>query len=129
MTNYPDWSGNGYQVLRELGHNHLGGRVTYLALQLNTQKSVVIKQFQFAALDASWAEFESVEQEVTMLRGLNHPGIPRYLDSFHTPDGFCMVQSYIEAESLATPRRWTPQKIKQVALAVLQILADLQSRT
>jgi serine/threonine protein kinase len=129
MTNYPDWSGNGYQVLRELGHNHLGGRVTYLALQLNTQKPVVIKQFQFAALDASWAEFESVEQEVSMLRGLNHPGIPRYLDSFHTPDGFCMVQSYIEAESLATPRRWTPQKIKQVALAVLQILADLQSRT
>ncbi|MEQ8381671.1 MAG: serine/threonine-protein kinase [Coleofasciculus sp. A1-SPW-01] len=129
MTNYPHWSGNGYQVLRELGHNHLGGRVTYLALQLNTQKPVVIKQFQFAALDASWAEFESVEQEVTMLRGLNHPHIPRYLDSFHTPDGFCMVQSYIQGQSLATPRRWTPKKIKHVALAVLQILVDLQSQT
>jgi len=126
MSNYPDWSSYGYQILSELGHNSLGGRVTYQAKQTNTQQKVVIKQFQFAALGSTWAEYEACEQEMTLLRNLDHPHIPRYLDSFQTPDGLCIVQEYIEAQSLALPRRWTPKGIKKVALAVLRILAYLQ---
>ncbi|MEG4230271.1 hypothetical protein QUA35_29255 [Microcoleus sp. N9_B2] len=84
MNAFPDFSKHGYQISRELGYNSLGGRVTYLGTKINTKKSVVIKQFQFAQLGASWAEYEAYEQEIKVLQNLDFPGIPRYLDSFQT---------------------------------------------
>ncbi|MEQ8969865.1 MAG: serine/threonine-protein kinase [Coleofasciculus sp. C1-SOL-03] len=132
MSHFPDFSHYGYQINQELGHNTTGGRVTYLANpispeQQNTQ--VVIKQFQFAQIGASWTDYESHQQEIKMLRHLNHSGIPRYLDSFQTEVGFCMVQEYIPAKSLSETSRWTPQQIKQLALSVLTILVYLQDQT
>ncbi len=126
MNNLPDFSQYGYQIISQLGENHLGGRVTYLAQSQTSQ--VVIKQFQFAQMGATWAEYDAYEQEIAMLRQLNHPGIAKYIDAFQTPNGFCMVQQYLEAESLATPRSWTPKQIKQIAISLLQILVYLQSQ-
>jgi serine/threonine protein kinase len=161
MSNLPDFSRYGYQVIRELGHNHVGGRVTYLARSISEENkpgrqgeiytlddsnsargnsldrgeveefaeaTVVIKQFQFAQFGTSWAEYDAYEQEISVLRQLNHPGIPRYLNSFQTPDGFCMVQEYKNAQSFSEPRRFSPQQIKQIAIAVLEILVYLQSQ-
>jgi len=127
MNAFPDFSQHGYQVSRELGYNSLGGRVTYLATKINTKKSVVIKQFQFAQLGASWAEYEAYEQEIKVLQNLDFPGIPRYLDSFQTDTGFCMVQEYKNAES-AVARTFSPPDIKQIAIATLEILVDLQAQ-
>lgn len=131
MSNFPDFSQHGYQIISQLGENHLGGRVTYLAERQNSQNQtdkVVIKQFQFAQMGATWAEYDAYSQEITMLRQLNHPGIAKYIDAFQTPDGFCMVQQYLKAESLATPRSWTPKQIKLLAESVLEILVYLQSQ-
>ncbi|MEG4857659.1 serine/threonine-protein kinase [Microcoleus sp. K1-B6] len=127
MNAFPDFSTHGYQIEKELGHNSLGGRVTYLAKNTNTQKIVVIKQFQFAQLGASWAEYEAYEQEIKVLQNLDFPGIPRYLDSFQTDSGFCMVQEYKNAES-AVARSFSPPDIKEVAIATLEILVNLQSQ-
>ncbi|MEG4841872.1 serine/threonine-protein kinase [Microcoleus sp. B9-D4] len=127
MNAFPDFSQHGYQISRELGYNSLGGRVTYLATKINTKKSVVIKQFQFAQLGASWAEYEAYEQEIKVLQNLDRPGIPRYLDSFQTDSGFCMVQEYKNAES-AVARTFSPPDIKQIAIATLEIIAYLQSQ-
>ncbi|WP_445174881.1 serine/threonine protein kinase [Microcoleus sp.] len=127
MNAFPDFSTHGYQIEKELGHNSLGGRVTYLAKNTNTQKSVVIKQFQFAQLGASWSEYEAYEQEIKVLQNLDFPGIPRYLDSFQTDSGFCMVQEYKNAES-AVARAFSPPDIKQIAIATLEILVDLQAQ-
>lgn len=79
--------------------------MTYLAKDNATGQPVVIKQFQFAQSGSDWAGFKAYEREIQILRSLNHPGIPRYLNSFETPKGFCMVQEYKEAESLAVPRQ------------------------
>ncbi len=128
MNAFPDFSNYGYQVNRELGHNRAGGRVTYLATEINTGRTVVIKQFQFARPNASWTEYEAYEREIQVLKHLEHPSIPRYLDSFQTGAGFCMVQEYKDAPSLLVPRRWQPQEIKQIAIAVLEILKYLQTR-
>ena len=131
MSNFPDFSQHGYQIISQLGENHLGGRVTYLAERQNSQNQtdkVVIKQFQFALMGATWAEYDAYSQEITMLRQLNHPGIAQYIDAFQTPYGFCMVQEYLNAESLATPRSWTPKQIKLLAESVLEILVYLQSQ-
>ncbi|MCC3529139.1 MAG: protein kinase [Microcoleus sp. PH2017_22_RUC_O_B] len=127
MNDFPNFSQHGYQVTRELGYNSLGGRVTYLATKINTNKSVVIKQFQFAQLGASWTEYDAYEQEIKVLESLDFPGIPRYLDAFGTDSGFCMVQEYKNAES-AIARNFSPPDIKQIAIATLEILAYLQSQ-
>ncbi len=128
MNNYLNFSADGYQIIRELGHNNIGGRVSYLAENIKTQKKVVIKQFQFAKLGATWAEYDAYEQEIAVLKSLNHPGIPQYLDSFQTADGFCMIQEYIAAESAVIFRQWQPQEIKQIAISILEILVYLQNK-
>ena len=132
MSDFPDFSNYGYQVIQALGHNLTGGRVTYLAKRIfpnSEAERVVIKQFQFAQIGSSWTEYETYEQEIEMLRRLNHAGIPNYLDSFQTEQGFCMVQEYIDGKSLSELRSWTPQQIKQLALSVLEILVYLQNQT
>ena len=43
--NYPVFAEIGYQIQQELGHNKTGGRVTYRAINIETQQPVVIKQF------------------------------------------------------------------------------------
>ncbi len=128
MSNLPNFSELGYQVIRELGHNYAGGRITYLATDTTTQVSVVVKQFQFAKFASDWSGFKAYEREIQVLRQLNHPGIPRYLDSFETPDGFCMVQEYKNAQSLAGKRSFDPDEIKQIAVEILEILVYLQNR-
>ncbi|GGA11169.1 protein kinase [Okeania sp. KiyG1] len=128
MNNYSNFSDQGYQIIRELGHNNIGGRVTYLAKNIKTHKNVVIKQFQFAKLGATWAEYDAYSQEIAVLKSLNHPGIPQYLDSFQTADGFCMIQEYINAESAGTFLMWQPQEIKQIAISILEILVYLQNQ-
>ncbi|MBD1897443.1 serine/threonine-protein kinase [Coleofasciculus sp. FACHB-129] len=128
MSNFPDLSSHGYQVVRELGHNRAGGRVTYLALNLKTRQPAVIKRFQFAKINATWSDYDAYQREIQVLQGLNHPGIPRYLDSFQTSDGFCMVQEYKKAPSLAVPRSFDPDEIKKIAVSLLEILVYLQNR-
>lgn len=168
MSNFPDLSSYGFRVVKELGHNRAGGRVTYLAiplpLALPKQKSlsksspltspvkeevaagasgvgklqkaieetgvkpVVIKHFQFAKRNNNWSDYEAIEREIQVLRGLNHPGIPHYLGSFQTPHGFCLVQEYKNAASLSQRRSFDPDEIKQIAVSLLNILIYLQNR-
>ena len=132
MSHLADFSSQGYQVERELGQNRAGGRVTYLATSLatspKTQQHVVIKQFQFAQSGASWSDYDAYEQEIQLLRCLNHSSIPQYLDSFETPSGFCLVQEYKPASSLSASRHFTPQEVKQIAVSLLQVLVYLQQQ-
>jgi len=128
MQNFPDFSEHCFTVHKELGHNRVGGRVTYLATDTRTNQEVVIKQFQFARLGANWTDFDAYEREIRLLKELNHPGIPRYLSSFQTEDGFCMVQEYKPATSLAESRSFAPDRIRQIAIAALEILVYLQNR-
>ncbi|HEY9650677.1 MAG TPA: serine/threonine-protein kinase, partial [Coleofasciculaceae cyanobacterium] len=152
MSNFPDLSSHGFRVVRELGHNRAGGRVTYLAIPLSTASRqpknlseaspltkgrvpgqmgatpVVIKQFQFAKRGTTWSDYDAIKREIQVLRGLNHPGIPCYLGSFQTSTGFCLIQDYKNAPSLAVPRSFDPDEIKQIAISLLNILIYLQNR-
>jgi serine/threonine protein kinase len=111
MSNYPDFSSQNYQVIRELGRNREGGRISYLAECLADKQRVVIKQFRFVQENASWQGFKAYEREIIILQELNHPRIPRYLDSFETSDGFCMVQEYKDAPVLAIKKSFEPEAI------------------
>jgi serine/threonine protein kinase len=126
MNNLPDFSAYGYQTIRQLGLNAAGGRVVYLATDSQTQRQVAIKQFQFAK-GAAWSEFKAIEQEVKVLQGLNHKGIPHHVGSFETDDSYCIVQEYKNAQPLSTPRSFDPDQVKQIAVSVLEILVYLQN--
>ena len=128
MSIYPDFQAQGYEAIRELGRNREGGRITWLATNLNTKQPEVIKQFCFAQAGSSWSGSEAHAREIQVLKGLNHPGIPSYLHSFETADGFCLVQEYIHASTLAEPRSFSPAEIKQIAIKILEILVYLQNR-
>ena len=124
---YPDFSEHGYQVLRELRRNREGGRITWLASNIDNRE-VVIKQFCFAQAGANWNGFKAHEKEIQFLKELNHPGIPHYLSSFERSDGFCLVQEYINAPSLGETRSFAPEEIKQIAVKALEIIVYLQNR-
>lgn len=118
-----------YQALRELGRNPQAGRITYLAQDHATQQTVVIKQFNFAQVSPDWAGFPAYESQISRLKQLDHPGIPRYLGAFGTPNGLCVVREYKDAPSLAEPRHLEPEQIKQLAASILNILVYLQTQT
>jgi uncharacterized protein YjbI with pentapeptide repeats len=128
MKEYPDFSAYGYQIEQILGRNHTGGRVTYLAKREDSRQPVVIKQYQFAKTGLSWTGYQSYQSEIKILRSLFSQNIPRYLDSFDTSTGFCLVQEYKNAPSLEHSRLYTPQEVKTIGLALLEVLIYLQKQ-
>jgi uncharacterized protein YjbI with pentapeptide repeats len=126
MSNYPNFSTHGYQVKKELGRNREAGRIAYQATAFKSNQQVVIKEFRFALAGADWSGFKAYQREIEVLQRLKHPRIPRYLDGFETPQGFCLVQEYKNALSLAVRRSFTLEDIKQIALSLLEILVYLQ---
>ncbi|MBD1938284.1 serine/threonine-protein kinase [Microcoleus sp. FACHB-68] len=128
MGEHPDFSNHGYQVIRELGRNREAGRITYLATALNHNQQVVIKEFRFAMTGSDWSGYKAYQREIEVLQQLDHPRIPKYLNSFETSAGFCLVQEYKNAPSLAERHSFTPEEVKQIAESVLEILVYLQKR-
>lgn len=123
---FPNFSQQGYLVQGKLGNNLNGGRVTYKAIDLNTKQVVAIKQFQFAVDGNCWSDYEALECEIDLLQRLNHPSIPKYVDSFETGSGFCLVQEYKNASPLTQPRYFKLDEIRKIAISVLEILIYLQ---
>lgn len=121
-----------YQLTQRLGNKV--GRQTWLAQDLRTQKQVVVKLLRFHP-DFEWVDLKLFEREAQILRSLNHPRIPRYLDylDLDLPDcrGFALVQTYIAAQSLeqylAGGRSFSETELQQIAASILQILIDLHS--
>ena len=128
MSNFQDFLSQGYEVIRELGRNREGGRVVYLAQKSGEpSQKVVIKQFQFAK-GGGWSDFKPIEREMQVLEGLNHKGIPKYLGMFETDDSYCILQEYKNAKTLAEPRTFDFDQVKQIAISILEILIYLQKR-
>jgi serine/threonine protein kinase len=124
-----DLSHQGYQIDRVLGQNVNGGRVTYLATDLEVDRSVVVKQFQFATIGNRWSDYDSYQREVEILQQLEHPNIPKYLTSWETPTGFCLAQEYKSGRTLANSGRdFTLEAVEQIAIELLDILIYLQSQ-
>ena len=131
MTKFNDFKSHGYEAVKELGANYAGGRITYLARKTDDQSLVVIKQFQFAKSGSTWDGHKAIEREIVVLKQLDHPNIPKYLTTFETPEGSCIVQQYIDARSLAdvfkSQQLYTPEQVKNIVSKLLEVLVYLQS--
>jgi|GEM_PF-1734453 len=128
MRIIPDLTSYGYEIIEELGCNREGGRITWKGKKLDSDRIVVIKQFCFATPDATWSGYKAYQREIDLLQNLNHPGIPNYLDSLETANGFCLVQEYIDAVSLAGLNNISLDKVQVITIRILEILVYLQSR-
>ncbi len=83
-----------------------------------------------------WKGLELFERETATLRALDHPGVPRFLDSFEVDSdadrAFFLVQELVEGETLAAAvaaeRRGDDAEVARVAGALLDVLRYLGSR-
>jgi serine/threonine protein kinase len=118
-----------YQLNEQLS-NKLG-RKTFLAQNIHTQEPVIIKILQFNA-EFHWGDLKLFEREAATLQNLNHPAIPQYLDFFELPDGFALVQTYIDAPSLDTVvkqgRKFSESEVIELATRLLDILSYLHEQ-
>lgn len=124
MSNFPDFSAHGYQVIEQLGQNTQGGRVTYRASDANG-KQVAIKQFQ---VGGSWDGFKAIDREIRVLEDLKHRGIPAYISSFKSENdmSFCLVTEYVNGRTLSAKRVFTADDVPRIIVQLLEILVYLQ---
>lgn len=121
-----------YQIQKELGRQT--SRRTFLATDIQTSQPVVVKLL-YLGEDFEWQDLKLFQREAETLKTLDHPAIPRYLDYFEidTEDdkGFCLVQSYVEGKTLESHlqagRTFSEAEVKELAIALLEILSYLQS--
>jgi serine/threonine protein kinase len=118
---------NRYKILSMLGKG--GMAVTYLARDLETKKEVVVKTLCLSSLD-DWKVFDLFKREVAVLKELDHPHIPDYVDYFEdTLDGesyFVLVQEYVRGKNLfeiiKSGTRFQTSSIKKILTGLLNIL-------
>ena len=121
-----------YQIMEPLGAGSQGH--TYRAIDRDTGAEVAVKVLSLGGA-REWKPFELFEREAQVLASLNHPGIPRYRDTFASEDSgdYFLVMDLVEgrtlAEDMRTPGRFDEARLRRIARGVLDILAYLHSRT
>jgi serine/threonine protein kinase len=122
-----------YQIEELLSQK--AGRRTFLAKDVQSQVPVIIKLLRFGD-GFEWDDLKLFEREAATLKNLDHPEIPKYLDYFEineidTP-GFALVQSYIDAPSLATliarGRKFSEAEVIELADRLLDLLTYLHQQ-
>jgi eukaryotic-like serine/threonine-protein kinase len=132
---------NKYQIIDILGQG--GVRITYRARDIETERIVAIKALSLKRAKG-WKAIELFDREAKILSQLDHPAIPRYIDSFQidseidavdsrsTPfrdRQYYIVQTLAEGESLfdLVAAGWKPiiEEVKDIAVQVLNILTYL----
>jgi serine/threonine protein kinase len=122
-----------YEIQSLLGRQI--GRRTFLAKDHTTDSSIVLKLLLFGP-DFSWEDLKLFEREAEVLKSLNHPSIPQYLNFFEVDlelgKGFVLVQTYIEAKSLQewiqAGRTFSQEELRSIAKQLLNILDYLHNR-
>ena len=120
-----------YQIMEALGAGSQGQ--TFRGVDRVTGQSVAIKVLQLKNLGGDWKPFDLFERECQVLRDLQHPAIPRYLDQFtsDTTGEFFLVMELVEGEPLS--RRFgrvglTEPELRALLLQALDILEYLHAR-
>ncbi|MCA9684093.1 MAG: serine/threonine protein kinase [Myxococcales bacterium] len=121
-----------YQIMEPLGQGSQGH--TFRAIDRESGDTVAVKVLQLAGA-GDWKAFDLFEREVAVLRGLDHPGIPRFRDTFSSEGSgdYFLVMDLVEGQTLAElmkiPGRFDEASLRAVMLGILDILEYLHSRT
>ncbi len=122
-----------YSIRQTLGARL--GRRTLLGYDHSRNSLVVIKYLCFDD-PLQPADTKRFRQEIAVLKTLDHPAIPAYLDSFeineHSYSGLMVVQAYVEGQSLYAlineQRPFSEQDIRKLAYQILGILDYLHGQ-
>ncbi len=127
------WLEGRYALLRVLGRGAFG--TTWLAERREDGRKVAVKELLVRDLDGFKA-YDLFHREAEVLRGLEHPGIPRYYDHFQagqgTRLGLYLVTEFIEGRTLADELREVrhgPREVLAVLRELLGIVGWLHGRT
>ncbi len=124
-----------YTIGAELGRGAFG--VTYAGTRRTDGMAVAIKSMDVSTV-SDWKTVELFEREAKVLRALNHPGIPRYVEhsapTEKRPDArFVLVQELADGVSLAQKLAggWRPteaqaERIGRQLLDICAYLHDLE---
>jgi len=109
-----------------LGHGAQG--FTWLAKPIDGSPHVAIKELSFRRLD-TFKNFDLFKREVDVLRSLDHPSIPRFLEDFYVEEGrhvsVYLVQEFIEGSTLN--RRVSQDEAVEVLRQILTVLEYLHN--
>ncbi|MGB6013633.1 MAG: serine/threonine-protein kinase, partial [Nodosilinea sp.] len=119
-----------YRILQPLGQGSSG--TTYAAEVLATGQAIALKELSLRGLQ-DWKKIELFEREASILKALNHPAIPQYIDFFQvdTADNrwFYLAQDLADGASLAdwveVGGRVDEAEARRIAAAVLEVLVYL----
>jgi hypothetical protein len=125
------WCGP-YRVIRLLGERSYAR--TYLAIDTEGTP-LAVKEISFS-LAPNAAVLDAFEREAALLRALDHPQIPRFVDSFTEGSGigqrFYLAQEFVAGRSLQVELaagRFTEAEAKVVLRAILPVLEFLHSHS
>lgn len=127
----PPYLEDRYRLDRILGHG--GEGVTYQATRLSDQRVVCVKELQFHRLKSLDTE-RLFQREAKVLRQLDHPQIPAYVDDFVVESGktlsLYLVQDFVAGEDLAaesTKRRYSDLEVLEIGAELAEVLVYLQT--
>ena len=105
---------------------------SYFGTQIAGGTPVFLKALHFQSLD-TWKNLTLFEREVEALQRLQHKGIPRFIDTFKTPDqDVYLVTEKIDAVNLEQKlaQGWRPQEsdVIDIAIQALDILIYLHQQ-
>jgi ankyrin repeat protein len=121
-----------YRVAERLGDTDRSK--TYRGRNLGDDRDVALKVLGLDDL-SDWVEMEAFEQEIAVLKGLDHPNIPAYVDSFRTMVGghehIVLVTEYLPGDNLlATIRsgqRISDKSLRGLVTSILETLAYIHN--
>jgi eukaryotic-like serine/threonine-protein kinase len=121
-----------YQLLEVLGQGGLG--ITYCAHDVIQNQLVAVKVVSLKQMK-DWKVLELLNREAQVLQSIDHPAVPRYIDSFEidTLDNraFYLVQAIAPGQPLNqwVIQEWQPDEaeVRRIAVQLLEILIYLQS--
>jgi len=125
--------GDRYKVEKQLGRK--SGRWTLLATDIANETPAILK---LISMDDELHPdvLRLFDREMSILKSLNHPALPQYLDYFEIDlpkemKALVLVQSYIEGISidkyLRKGRIFSEKEARNISKAILKILAYLHS--
>lgn len=119
-----------YAVIEILGKG--GNATTYKCLDGEKGIEVAVKEMSLRSMK-TWKQLELFEREAKILRALDHPGVPKYIDYFEkdTEDDrrFYIVQELAGGMSLQDMvdggQRFSDDEVAHILLQMLDVLAYL----
>lgn len=116
-----------YRVVKAIGRG--GTAETFLAKDTHSGKEVVCKLLKLVQV-SDWKSLELFKREAGILKALDHPLIPDYIDNFQTELGveksYVLVQEFIKGETLDAlikqGRRFSLPEVRTILKTLLEIL-------